>query len=224
MWTEARAWFATHRATLATAGIPLHATLVRGTGLYSAYVEGTVRLTLPDTETPEGLLQTLLLGGMMDMSEQEVVWLFHTLLPRLVAHEIGHALRAEAGQFGPDVLEEEQVADRLATLLSRSYLGPHERARLTTLLERVTRKLGGREEAASLHRHAGLARRQLGLGATDEVAARTRSYLQATYHRDVTHYLRLSVSWAWLDLVLEVEDSLEAFRRDHLEGALGRVG
>lgn len=217
MWSEAEACFAAYRSQLGARGVELHARLERRPGILCAYRQGVVGLALPALDTPEGSLQATLLGGLMDMAPAAVVDLFRTLLPRLVAHEIGHALRAEAGLLGADRRLEEQIAERLATLLSRSRIADADRRRATRTLREVTLRLGGVEEAAGLHREAALVTARLGLVAIDPAAlARARAHLQTEYSGDVEAYLRLTAAWTWIDLSLDLEDDLDAFCHDHL--------
>jgi hypothetical protein len=213
VWPEAELWFSAHRATLAGAGISLRAPLVPASGLLCAYTGGAVRLALPELATAEGRLRATLLGGLMGVSAAEVDALFRALLPRLVAHEIGHALRAEAGLLTDDVRHEEQVADRLGWILSR---GRFDHGGARARLAPVVARLGGLAEAASLHRHAALAWDRLGLRWTEAERTAAGERLQRDYFRDVDGYLRTTVAWAFLDLELSPEDNVHAFRRDHL--------
>jgi hypothetical protein len=218
MWPEAEACFAAHRARLRGHGVELRARLEPRAGVLCAYTPGVVGLALPTLDTPDGALRAALLGGLMGLAPAEVDGLFRALLPRLVAHEIGHALRAEAGLLGGDRRAEEQVADRLATLLARPLTADADRRRAAATLGGVTARLGGVDEAAALHRDAAAARAALGLGPVGAAAeARARERLQAEYFRDVEAYLRLTAAWAWIDLTLNLEDDLDAFRHDHLD-------
>lgn len=217
MWDEVEASAAAVRARLHAHGLPVRATVEPCEGLLCGYRDGVVRLALPSLATPEDALRAALLGAMMGVDAAEVAWLFRALLPRLVAHEFGHALRDEAGRLGTDVCVEEQVADRVATLVSAPMIADRDAARAAAMLASVTSRLGGVDEAAALHRHAAIARRQLGLGAPDDVTARARETLQRTYWRDVHAYLRLTAAWAWLDLTLTPGDDFDALRRDHFD-------
>lgn len=216
MWAEVEATAADVRRRMRDHGLDVRASIEPCEGLLCGYREGVVRLTLPTRASPEGALRATLLGAMMGVEADEVVWLFHALLPRLIAHEFGHALRDEAGLLGDDVCVEEQVADRVATLVSTPMISAGDASRAAAMLSRVTARLGGVNEAAALHRHAAIARQRLGLGAPDDAAARARETLQRTYWRDVNAYLRLTSAWAWLDLTLNQDDDIDALRRDHL--------
>jgi hypothetical protein len=216
LWADAEDCFARYCRTLAAAGVVVKARLVRWEGLLSAYTDGEVRLSLPDPGTAGGRLQGLMLSTMMGLTPRDLEWLFRALLPRLVAHEIGHALRAGAGLLGSDVREEEQIADRLGELLSRPDLSSGDRARARTMLGEVVGRLGQLEAAAGLHRHAAQAAARLGLAIAPDEVQRLGAHLQAHYYRDIDAYLRVTVAWALIDLTLCEEDSLERFCIDHL--------
>jgi len=216
MWAEAEGCFEAQRQVLGAHGFALRARLEACEGLMSAYRGGVIRLALYDLATPGGALRATMLGALMGVDRAEVAWLFRALLPRLVAHEIGHALRGESGLYAADVRVEEQVADRMATLLARPMIDASDRARAAALLGDVTARLGGVGEAAALHRHAETALRRLGLEAHPEATRRARATLQDDYYRDVSAYLRVTAAWAWIDLTLDLEDDYDAFRRDHL--------
>lgn len=216
MWSEVEACFSAQRARLAAQGLALGARLEPAAGLLCAYSGGVVRLSLPTLDDAAGRLRATMIATMMGASPAEVAWLFEALLPRLMGHEIGHALRDEAGLLGDDLRVEEQVADRLGALLAREVVPAADLRRARDFLGGVSARLGGLAEAAALHRHAREARERLGLEAPAEAVAEARLRLQRDYHRDLAAYLRVFVAWAFLDLTLDLEDDLDAFRRDHL--------
>ena len=215
MWAEVDDCAAIARALLRSHGLVAKAPVERCEGILCGYRDGVVRLALPTLSTAEGKLRATLLGGLMGLDAGDVAWLFDALLPRLIAHELGHALRDEAGLLGGDVREEEQISDRVATLVGREMIPGRERRLAATMLRAVTERLGGLDEAASLHRHADAARARLGLAASAEATARARETLQRDYWRDVNAYLRLTSAWAWIDLTLDQGDDFDALRRDH---------
>lgn len=216
MWADAESCFATLRRELEAEGVTLRARVEVCEGLMCGYREGVVRLTLPELTTPEGSLRATMLGAMMGLGATEVAWLFHALLPRLVAHEIGHALRDEAGLLGTDLRAEEQIADRVATHFARTMIPERDRGRAKEMLGEVSSRLGGVPEAIALHRDAGSARRRFGLDATAQERERALAVLQRDYYRDVGAYLRLTVAWAWIDLTLDTQEDFDAIRRDCL--------
>lgn len=218
MWDEARDWFEAHRTTLASAGIRLAARLAADGGLLCTYASGMVRLALPDPALPGGALRAGMIASLMGLSIDEVIWLFRAQLPRLVAHEIGHALRDEAGRMGshpwPDPWAEEQAAERLACLLSRPHLDERTRAALATLLAGPARALGGLGEAVATHRLRDAAMRIPELSPLRGAIAPP-----AEAYRDLSTFLRVSVAWSWLDLRLDPEDTIDDYRRDLLLAA-----
>jgi hypothetical protein len=217
MWADAEACFAAQRAHLQARGVALRARLEPRAGMLCAYTPGVVGLALPTLDTPEGTLRATVIGALMGLSPEAVAGLFRTMLPRLVAHEIGHALRAEAGLLGDDRRAEEQVAERLGTLLSSTMISARERAGAALTLRGVTERLGGVREAAAMHRERDVVLAALGLAPMDPAAeAAARERLQRDYSRDLAGYLRLTVAWAWIDLSLTLEDDLDAFRHAHL--------
>ncbi|MFO0547553.1 MAG: hypothetical protein U0271_04140 [Polyangiaceae bacterium] len=178
-------------------------------GLLSTYSKGVVRLALPDPEAPGGAFRATLLAASLSLDEASVIWLFRALLPRLVAHEIGHALRDEAHATGPELWPEEQAADRLACLLSRPHLDAETRARAASIL--ASTGLAGLGEALAGYRHKELA------AAHPVFAAVTPTAMPAeAAYRDLPTFQRVSVAWAYLDLLLDPEDCLDDYRRDLL--------
>lgn len=211
MWADAERWFAHHKRTLAHAGIPLVARLEPDTGLMCTYAEGVVRLALPDPELTGGTLRASLLAGLLGIDVEKVVWLFRVQLPRLVAHEIGHALRDEAGQRDPDPWREEQAAERLACLLARPHVTAADRCALRELLGPIAHELGGIGEALGCYRlvDRALAIPEINLAAPGAAPPPDQ-------YRDLPTFLRVSVAWGYFDLLLDPEDTLDAFRNDLL--------
>lgn len=223
MWAEAERIFALHTSVLHHAGLPLTATLEPCVGVMSAYREGVVYLALPELETPMGQLRTTMLATLMGADQRDVAWLFRALLPRLIAHEIGHALRGERGLITNDVRAEEQIADRMGCLLATDMIDARDRSRAKSILTETTHRLGGVEVAAALHRLSSLAVQLSPRRATQEETASALATLQHEYHRNIVEYLRISSAWAWIDLCLDPDDSLARFAFEHLDvGELGR--
>ncbi len=210
MWSEASAWFERHRATLAVAGIPLAARLEPDGGLMCTYADGIIRLALPDPTQPGGQLRVALLAGLLGLEPEQVVWLFRTQLPRLVAHEIGHALRDEYGAAGSDLWTEERAAERLAWLLAHPHVPAATRRALLELIAPVALRLGGLAEGLGSYRLRERARELPELRGLSPVEPTSES------HRDLSTFLRVSVAWAYFDLLLEPEDNLDDYRTDLL--------
>ncbi len=211
MWGSAQAYFDAHRAALASAGIPLAARLEADGGVMCSYAGGVVRLALPDPDAPGGALRATLLAASLGLDVDEVVWLFGALLPRLVGHEIGHALRDEAGRMGADLWAEEQAADRVACHLARAFLDGPTRARVTATLAGVVARTGGLPEALAGYRLEARARL-----APDLAAVPTARLPPLAAYRDFPTFLRVSVAWSYLDARLDPEDDLHAIHHDLL--------
>jgi hypothetical protein len=210
MWAEAQAWFAAHRATLAAAGIPLAARLELDGGLLCTYDAGVIRLALPDPSLPGGDLRIGLLAQLLGIRAEQVVWLFGVQLARLIGHEIGHALRDEAGQRDPDPWREEQAAERLACLLARPHLSAQTRNQLRELLADIVARLGGVAEAIACHR---LSDRVLEL---PELVGVCPCAPAADRYRDLPTFLRVSVAWSYFDVLLDPEDDFDDYRTELL--------
>jgi hypothetical protein len=213
MWAEAQRLFEAHRATLAAAGIPLRARLEADQGLLCTYVDGVVRLALPDPSLPGGAFRASLIASLLGLQEEAVVWMFRAQLARLVGHEIGHALRDEHGTMTSDHWREEQAAERFANVLCRAHIAPATRHQLRVLLAGVVARIGGLAEAALLHRSPRAS-------ALPEVCALpTVATPSLTLYRDLPTFTRLAVAWGYLDLLLDEEDHLDACRTDLLVAA-----
>ena len=204
MWPEVAASFEAQRDALARAGVALRAAVEPCGGILSAYHDGAIRVATVSLDAPDEALRAALHGGMMGVPAADAAWLFRALAPRLVGHEIGHALRAEHGLLGGDVRHEEQVADRAATILSAGRIPEADRARARAMLAGVSARLGGLPEAAAMHRHAPLALRRFGARPDRAAVAEARRRLQHDYFRDLDAYLRVSVAWCLIDLTLDV--------------------
>ncbi|HVV84362.1 MAG TPA: hypothetical protein VHE35_14945, partial [Kofleriaceae bacterium] len=157
MWADAERLFDAHRATLASAGVALHARLEADQGLLCSYADGVVRLALPDPALPGGALRAAMIAALLGLEPAAVTWMFRAQLARLVGHEIGHALRAEHGTTTADPWREEQAAERFADVLGRPHIDAATRRELRVVLAGVVARLGGLAEAAALHRAGGRA-------------------------------------------------------------------
>src|SRR5262245_2776171 len=83
----------------------------RGVLCYYDLGDGHIYLALPDTSSPIGKLQAMVLASTLALSgEDELFKLFELFIPHLVAHEIAHHLRHKYGLFGDNKWEEEQIA------------------------------------------------------------------------------------------------------------------
>lgn len=89
--------------------------------------DGAIYLSLPDPAEPLGKLQILFMKSLLSLeSDDELAYLIKLFIPRLLAHEIGHCLRHQYGMFGNDMWYEEQVANLLASAMTKLRLNKDE--------------------------------------------------------------------------------------------------
>ncbi len=129
-----------------------------GDGLFCCYdlQDRRIYLGLPDPRDPIGQLRLALFRpALACATDAEMAALTRLLLPRLLAHEVGHALRHAAGLFGEDRWHEEQVANVFAAAATAHWYPPAETTELARLLERsldsLARELGGPDAPADTH-------------------------------------------------------------------------
>jgi hypothetical protein len=123
--------------------------------------DGHIYLSVPDSSTPMGQLQLMLLGSLLSCDdEDELMRFFRLFIPRLIVHEIGHHLRHSHGAFSDDMWLEEQIANRLAVAISRSRIAPDEKEFARGFLRRALDGLAplmGNDDAATVSYHNVLA-------------------------------------------------------------------
>lgn len=162
LFAQAQAELEVCRRLLANHGLHIDpaTVLVRGEGLLFFYdpVNRRISLALPDTSTPIGVLQSTLMRTLLGCPDDAALArLISAILPWTLAHELGHALRHQYGQFGADPWVEEQVANLIAAALTRRRMAPAARDEVLALAHRA---LG--------HLHAGLEGELLGLASHAE--------------------------------------------------------
>ena len=198
MWTEASALFEAMRAELRRQGTLLRAEVARADLSYCWYQQGVVHLSLPDPREAGGRLRYTLLGALLGLEADELAELTTALLPRIVAHEIGHALRDEQGMASADPVVEEQGADAIAGPLSAPWLDPAAMPRVKALLHRSVAHTGMLPCAAALHRDPAARRRAPppDPALRDLVVRRFRAGPPAHFRER----LLVQHAWTWLDL------------------------
>jgi hypothetical protein len=149
-------WFATFRRELAGYGLALDPTTQvrrgsRGMHCYYNLEDRQIYLSVPGTRTASQELQTLLLGSLLSCSDLDELLRFWSLFtPRLIAHEMGHALRHHYGRFGADLWLEEQIANQFASAVTNHRVAPADRRFAVEFLRRATRNLEGRVKAREI--------------------------------------------------------------------------
>ena len=153
LFTTAEAYFNEYVQVLRSYGIEPdpNMKLLRSKGMNSYYnlTDGQIYLALPSLRGGIGKLYLLMLRSMFDTeSNDEILELFDLLLPRIVAHEMGHSLRHRYGQFQNDNLWlEEQVANQLAMALIKRKMPPERKQKIRAALAKSIEKLGRKIEA-----------------------------------------------------------------------------
>lgn len=114
--------------------------VVPGDGLLSWYdaADRQIYLSLPDVTQPLGVVQALFFRHMLGCRDDaELDRLIRLVLPWLMAHEVGHALRHQAGLFGEDPWREEQIANQFASALTKRRTRSTHRTDMLALLRRT---------------------------------------------------------------------------------------
>lgn len=125
--------------------------------------DGHIYLSAPDPEQPRGKFELLFYRSLLNLASNDAVVRFLALLiPWLVAHEVGHHLRHRYGCFGANLMEEEQIANQLATAFVKPRLTYAEilefQGALARALTYLSRDLTPDRELASSHPARGLIR------------------------------------------------------------------
>ena len=120
--------------------------LHRATGLNSYYnlADRQISLAIPSLKGGTGPLLLLFMKNMIGLeSNAEFLEILNILVPRLVAHEMGHALRHRYDQFRRDNLWlEEQVANQFAMSIIKRRMPPEHKQRIREVLSRAIATLG----------------------------------------------------------------------------------
>jgi hypothetical protein len=121
------------RDELLAYGLPIDPDLeiVRASGLlcYYSLTDGMVHLSIPEWTPGSISVFQMLIGSLFSASDDRALLRFLKLLvPRLIAHEVGHHLRHRADKFDVDNLWlEEQIANQLALALTKQRWSLEER-------------------------------------------------------------------------------------------------
>jgi cyclic nucleotide-binding protein len=124
--------------------------LRRSTGMNSYYYlkDGNIYLAFPRLKGGTGPLYLLFFKQMLDIpSNADILEIFNILLPRLMAHELGHALRHRYNQFDRDNLWlEEQVANQFAMSMIKRRMTPEHKQRVKEALQHAIANLSANME------------------------------------------------------------------------------
>lgn len=121
-----------------------------GNGLLCYYDLETrqIYVSFPDPSDAVGRIQLLFLRELLGFTDNdELARFMYLLAPRLLAHELGHAVRHRHGRFGEDLWLEEQIANQFANAVTKRRYTPAERRLLLGFLTRATSRLSENVES-----------------------------------------------------------------------------
>lgn len=109
--------------------------------------DGSIYLSLPDPAEPLGKLQILFMKNLLGLeSDSELAYIIKLFIPHLLAHEIGHCLRHRYGMFGNDMWHEEQVANLLASAMTKLRFNKDEMKKALFHFKKVLNNLSEKME------------------------------------------------------------------------------
>lgn len=128
--------------------------LMRSKGLNNYYdlTDGQIYMALPSMRGGVGQLYLLFLKSSLGTdSNEEILEIEELLLPRIVAHEMGHSLRHRYQQFQQNNLwQEEQAANQLAMALVKRRMSPEIKHKVRAMLAKALVKLGQKIEVKEI--------------------------------------------------------------------------
>lgn len=199
--------------------------VVPGDGLLSWYdtADRQIYLSLPDVRQPLGAVQAVFFGQMLGCKDNaELDRLIRLVLPWLMAHEVGHALRHQAGLFGDDPWLEEQIANQFAAALTKRRTLPAHRTDMLALLRKVLAHLReqlGSNVAADSHvdAHHGL----VNAGVIGHGAVRSLEVIETIFSLAPESVLREAHGSAELVSLLDRrQDTILGFREQYAKSAM----
>lgn len=121
----------------------------RGLNSYYYLTDGQIYLALPGLKGGSAKFYLLFMKSMLGIeSNSEFLEILHILLPRLVAHEIGHSLRHRYNQFQRDNMWlEEQAANQLAMALIKRRMPPEQKRKMRSVLSAAIARMGAKMES-----------------------------------------------------------------------------
>jgi hypothetical protein len=131
-------------------GMKLHRS--KGMNSYYYLTDGQIYLALPSLRSGTGKFYLVFMKSMLGIdSNSEFLEILNILLPRLVAHEMGHSLRHRYEQFQRDNMWlEEQAANQLAMSLIKRRMSPRQKRRVGDALSAAIAKLGEKLESKDI--------------------------------------------------------------------------
>jgi hypothetical protein len=121
----------------------------RGLNSYYYLTDGQIYLALPGLKGGSAKFYLLFMKSMLGIeSNAEFLEILNILLPRLVAHEMGHSLRHRYNQFQRDNMWlEEQAANQLAMALIKRRMSPEQKRKMRSVLSAAIARMGEKMEA-----------------------------------------------------------------------------
>lgn len=128
--------------------------LRRSTGMQSYYnlQDGHIYVAVPDIRTSVGRIYKVFVKSVLSIDDDEDLLVFLRLIvPRVIAHELGHHLRHCYAKFSRDNLwHEEQVANQLAMAVMKRRLRPEEKQQAHDVLSRAISVLSTKMESKDI--------------------------------------------------------------------------
>ena len=119
---------------------------------YYNLTDGHIYLAVPDLKTSPGRMFKLFMKSLLSIEDDATYREFmRMLMPRLLAHELGHHLRHRYKQFRRENMwQEDQVANQLAMSVIKRRLTPEQKERIRTQLSSTIEILSQKMESKSI--------------------------------------------------------------------------
>lgn len=188
--------------------------LRRGTTALSHYnlQDGQIYLSTPNPQAARGKFELLLYRSVTCLdSDTQVYRLLELLIPWLIAHEIGHHLRHRVGRLGPDMWQEEHIANLVAGALIKPRLSAAQKSELLTLLSRAMGNLD-----TGLNRHHPASSNSPPAPAESPERRPPQRSEELPQHRDPLAYIARHIRWLSEDLIVPETLTLARVARQYL--------
>lgn len=172
LWDVGLQAFEQYIADLAAAGIEVDPRLrlerVDGLVFFYSRDDVVIHLAVPPADDPaKERTYRFMWSSLLSMNEEDLDAFLPLFVRRVVAHELGHALRDGYGCFGDNLWKEEQVANELAVALQNRRLSPEERGAFARAVDGAMAALTDR------------------VGSMDDVRSSYQSQLELVYQSDL---------------------------------------